>query len=138
MISKKLNIEFVDHMGYYIPKSAVEGFDPETYFDGPIKDENGLCEKCRPFGYCVEEDKTSESDPINYQALNDRCENALKEINNHSIDQWLYLSSRLIDEVSIQPEGFPSIANATLEGVHYKFIAEFHRVYQEQLNNSNR
>jgi hypothetical protein len=23
----KLNIELVDHMGYYIPKSDVEGFD---------------------------------------------------------------------------------------------------------------
>ena len=51
---KKLNIEFVTHMGYYIPKSDVEGFDPETYFDGPILDENGLCddETCQKLGYC--------------------------------------------------------------------------------------
>ena len=28
--SNKLNIEFVTHLGFYIPKSAVEGFDPET------------------------------------------------------------------------------------------------------------
>jgi|688.fasta_scaffold2565430_1 hypothetical protein len=51
----KLNIEFVEHMGYYIPKSAVEGFDPETYFDGPTKlDENGLCDNeiCQKQGFC--------------------------------------------------------------------------------------
>ena len=41
-------------MGFYIPKSAVEGFDPETYFDGPFVDENGLCddELCQKLGYC--------------------------------------------------------------------------------------
>ncbi len=32
----KLNIEFVEHMGYYIPKNDVEGFDPNTYFVGRI------------------------------------------------------------------------------------------------------
>ena len=49
----KLDIEFVTHMGYYIPKSAVEGFDPETYFDGPFVDENGLCddELCQKLEY---------------------------------------------------------------------------------------
>ena len=52
--SNKLNIEFVTHMGFYIPKSDVEEFDPETYFDGPILDENGLCddETCQKLGYC--------------------------------------------------------------------------------------
>ena len=52
--SKKLGIEFVTHMGYYIPKSAVEDFDPETHFDGPVVDENGLCddESCQKLGYC--------------------------------------------------------------------------------------
>lgn len=50
----KLNIEFIDYMGYYIPKTDVEGFDPETYFDGPILDEQGLCgdERCQKLGYC--------------------------------------------------------------------------------------
>ncbi len=50
----KFNIEFVEHMGFYIPKSEVEGFDPETYFDGPILDERGLCadERCQQLGYC--------------------------------------------------------------------------------------
>ncbi len=28
--SNKLNIEFVEHMGYYILKTDVKGFDPET------------------------------------------------------------------------------------------------------------
>jgi hypothetical protein len=50
----KLNIEFVEHMGYYIPKSDVEGFDPDTYFEGPKVDEKGICwdERCQKFGYC--------------------------------------------------------------------------------------
>ena len=42
--SNKLNIEFVEHMGHYIPKSDVEGFDPET--NGmlrPSVDEKGIC-----------------------------------------------------------------------------------------------
>ena len=34
--NKTLNIEFVEHMGYYIPKTDVEGFDPDTYFDNNV------------------------------------------------------------------------------------------------------
>ena len=50
----KLIIEFVEHMGYYIPKTAVEGFDPDTYFEGLKVDENGICwdETCQKLGYC--------------------------------------------------------------------------------------
>jgi len=31
-----------------------EGFDPDTYFDGPLIDANGLCsnERCQQLGYC--------------------------------------------------------------------------------------
>lgn len=50
----KLNIEFVEHMGYYIPKSDVEGFDPETNgMSGPSVDDNGICwdETCQKLGY---------------------------------------------------------------------------------------
>lgn len=52
--SNKLNIEFIEHMGYYIPKSDVEGFDPDTYFEGPKVDDNGICfdEECQKLGYC--------------------------------------------------------------------------------------
>lgn len=52
--SNKLNIEFVEYMGYYIPKTDMEGFDPDTYFDGPKLDENGICfdENCQNLGYC--------------------------------------------------------------------------------------
>ena len=51
----KLKIEFVEHMGYYIPKTDVEGFDPET--NGmlrPSVDEKGICwdETCQKLGYC--------------------------------------------------------------------------------------
>ena len=48
------NIEFVEHLGYYIPKSAMDGFDPETYFDSPILDAYGICsnEKCQKLGFC--------------------------------------------------------------------------------------
>jgi hypothetical protein len=50
----KLNIEFVEHMGYYIPKSDVDGFDPDTYFEGPKIDDNDICfdEECQKLGYC--------------------------------------------------------------------------------------
>ncbi len=50
----KLNFEFVTHMGYYIPKADVEGFNPHTYFDGPVLDEKGLCgdKRCQELGYC--------------------------------------------------------------------------------------
>ena len=54
-MSNKLNIEFVDHMGYYIPKTDVEGFDPETNgMSGPSVDDNGICwdETCQNLGYC--------------------------------------------------------------------------------------
>jgi hypothetical protein len=41
-------------MGYYIPKSDVKGFDPDTYFEGPKVDENGICwdKTCQKLGYC--------------------------------------------------------------------------------------
>ena len=42
-------------MGYYIPKSDVESFDPETYgWDKPVVDEKGICwdETCQKLGYC--------------------------------------------------------------------------------------
>ena len=53
-ISTILNIDFVEHLGYFIPRSVVEGFDPETYFDGPVLDINGLCydDECQKMGKC--------------------------------------------------------------------------------------
>jgi hypothetical protein len=52
--SNKLNIEFVEYIGYYIPKTDLEGFNPDTYFDGPKLDENGISfdENCQNLGYC--------------------------------------------------------------------------------------
>ena len=53
-MAEKFKFDFVEHMGYYIPRTDVEGFDPETYFDGPILDERGLCgdARCQKLGYC--------------------------------------------------------------------------------------
>lgn len=50
----KLDIEFVDYMGYYIPKSEIDNFDPTTYFEGPRLNEIGNCtdEICQKQGYC--------------------------------------------------------------------------------------
>ena len=52
--SNKLNIEFVEHMGYYIEKSDLEGFDTHTYFEGPKVGDNGICfdEECQKLRYC--------------------------------------------------------------------------------------
>lgn len=53
--SNKLNIEFVEHMGFYIPKSDVDGFDSETNgMSSPSVNENGVCwdETCQKLGYC--------------------------------------------------------------------------------------
>lgn len=64
----KLNIEFVNHMGYYIPKSDIEGFDPETNgMTGPSVDENGVCwdERCQKLGYCRK--KVKRKKPTNYK-----------------------------------------------------------------------
>ena len=49
-----LDIEFVDHMGYYIPKSEVDNFDPVTYFEGPRLNESGICmdEICQKQSNC--------------------------------------------------------------------------------------
>jgi hypothetical protein len=53
-VIKKFNIEFVNHMGYYIPKTDVEGFYPDIYFKAPMLDERGLCgdKRCQQLGYC--------------------------------------------------------------------------------------
>ena len=50
----QLDIEFVHHMGYYIPKTEVENFDPTTYFEGPRLGniENCKDEICQKQGYC--------------------------------------------------------------------------------------
>ena len=71
---------------------------------------------------------------IDYQTLNERCEKALKEIDINPIDTWLHLASKLFKAVSIQTEGLPSIANANFEGVHYKFISEFHKEYLKRFS----
>lgn len=65
----KLNIEFLEHMGYYIPKTDVEGFDPDTYFDGPILDEKGLCgdKHCQELGYCRNKVKRERKKSSNYK-----------------------------------------------------------------------
>ncbi len=52
--SNKLNIEFVKYMGYFIPKTDVEGFNPET--NGMLKpsvDEKVRWqdETCQQLGY---------------------------------------------------------------------------------------
>jgi hypothetical protein len=67
-----LNIEFVHHRGYYIPKSDVDGFDPETNsMSRPSVDENGVCwdETCQKIGYCRLKEKrnkcSSYKKPIN-------------------------------------------------------------------------
>jgi len=75
---------------------------------------------------------------IDYQELNARCEKALTDIATHDIEKWLYKSSKLIKTVSIEPEGYPSIANCHFEGIHYPFISEFHRIYQQQVNILNK
>ena len=70
-----------------------------------------------------------------YEKLNERCENAIKLIDQEEdVERWLHLASKLFKAVSIQPEGLPSIANSHFEGVYYRSIAEFHRIYQEQEN----
>ena len=54
-MANKFNIEYVEHMGYYIPKTDVEGFDPETNgMSGPSVDDNGICwdETCQKLSYC--------------------------------------------------------------------------------------
>ena len=67
-----------------------------------------------------------------FQSLNERCEKALKQVDNNPIDTWLHQASKLFKAISIQPEGLPSIANANFEGVHYKFISEFHKLYKQK------
>jgi len=69
-----------------------------------------------------------------YTELNKRCENALNELNNQDMEIWLHRSSKLFIAISILPKGLPSIANAKFEGIHYKFISEFHNAYKQQLN----
>ena len=69
-----------------------------------------------------------------YTELNKRCENALNELNIQDMKTWLHRSIRLFNAISIQPEGLPSIVNANFEGIHYKFISEFHNAYKQRLN----
>lgn len=74
--ANKFNIEYVEHMGYYIPKSDVEGFDPETNgMSSPSVDENGICwdETCQKLGYCRLKEKkkkcSSYKKPVNQTEL---------------------------------------------------------------------
>lgn len=69
-----------------------------------------------------------------YEKLNERCENAIKAIDDNDVERWLHLASKLFKVVSIQPEGLPSIANCHFEGVLYSSIAEFHSLYIKKQN----
>lgn len=70
-MEEKFDLEFVEHMGYTIPKQDVEGFDPFTYFDGPILDERGLCgdEQCQKLGHCKNKRITNNNDSSNFATL---------------------------------------------------------------------
>ena len=67
--------------------------------------------------------------------LDERCRKALDQLDKVERNICLQKSSLLFKLISIQPAGLSSIANANFEGVHYKYIFEFHKSYLRLLNN---
>jgi hypothetical protein len=55
---------------------------------------------------------------------------ALMDLREHmSVPDWIFTHAALFKSISIEPDDYPSIADANYDNVRYSWIQEFHRTY---------
>lgn len=75
---------------------------------------------------------------LDFQIMDKLCEEALKEVEAYAeTTLWLEQFKNLFDNISIKPNGLPSIANQNFEGEIFYYIGKFHFVYLQNLNAVN-
>ena len=70
-----------------------------------------------------------------FESLDDECRNALIDIANIDLLNWLTKYKYLYSYSSIKPVGKPSIADCFENGVFYEHVSRFHSIY-ERIDNS--
>jgi hypothetical protein len=71
---------------------------------------------------------------IDFIITDSQCEEAIIELDSaKSIESWILKYKDLFENISIKPEGLPSIANQHYQGIRYTFIGLFHSVYLKNL-----
>ena len=71
---------------------------------------------------------------LRYIENDQKCKAAIMEIRGHiTVPQWVDKNAQLFKSISIQPPGRPSIADCHCNGVHYKWISNFHHLHNSLL-----
>jgi hypothetical protein len=67
---------------------------------------------------------------MDYNLRDTNCKKALKELGTKiTIPEWLHKHETLFNSISISPAGYPSIADANINGEYFEWIARFHQLY---------
>jgi len=66
-----------------------------------------------------------------YYTKSSKCEKAMKELKSDiSVPVWLLNNEGLFDEVTIRPEGLPTIVDANFNGTSFEGIKKFVKLYE--------
>ncbi len=72
---------------------------------------------------------------VDYQIADNLCNKILEKLIDFpefdEMHAWLDIHKSLYNQINIQPEGLPAIANCNYEGVRYDHIAKFHSLYHK-------
>ena len=70
-----------------------------------------------------------------YYNKSSKCEKALLELkSNISVPVWLLNNKNLYNEVTIRPEGLPTIVDANFNGTNFESIKKFFKLYDSLSN----
>ena len=70
-----------------------------------------------------------------YYNNSSKCEKALLELkSNISVPVWLLNNKNLYNEVTIRPEGLPTIVDANFNGTNFESIKKFFKLYDSLSN----
>ncbi len=70
-----------------------------------------------------------------YYNKSSKCEKALLELkSNISVPVWLLNNKNLYNEITIRPEGLPTIVDANFNGTNFESIKKFFKLYESLSN----
>lgn len=70
-----------------------------------------------------------------YYNKSNKCEKALLELkSNISVPVWLFNNKNLYNDVTIRPEGLPTIVDANFNGTNFESIKKFFKLYESLSN----
>ena len=67
---------------------------------------------------------------MRYDLRDTNSKMALMDLREHmSVPDWIFTHAARFKSISIEPDGYPSIADANYDNVTYRWIQAFHRTY---------